>query len=198
MDDIRHVIPLEDTDSGEMKIVIVDHAYAAGPYNERPPHSKLPRHSRYVSGLNIEIPWPVEEEPAITDGDMDTLRVEVETSTFVPTLRKPPFPSTIIDELRNKYSKFRTRHDPEYLQEKMMEDYRKEYKESVSMMTPKTDRKTLGTARAAERRKAMTDEDGKMHLSEKTQAFINSHLEETWKNSPKQKAKGKRAHLGKE
>ena len=82
MDDIRHVIPLEDTDSGEMKIVIVDHAYAAGPYNERPPHSKLPRHSRYVSGLNIEIPWPVEEKPAITDGDMDTLRVEVETSTF--------------------------------------------------------------------------------------------------------------------
>ena len=42
----------------------------------------------------------------------------------------------------------------------------------------------------------MTDEDGKMHLSEKTQAFINSHLEETWKSSPKQKAKGKRAHLG--
>ena len=34
-----------------------------------------------------------------------------------------------------------------------MEDYRKEYKESVSMMTPKTDRKTLGTARAAERRR---------------------------------------------
>ncbi|KAJ5309193.1 hypothetical protein PENANT_c014G00937 [Penicillium antarcticum] len=197
MDDIRHVIPLEDTDTGETKLVIVDHAYAAGPYNERAPHSKLPRHSRYVSGLNIEIPWPVEEEPPIADADMDTLRVEVETSTFVPTLREPPFPSTIIDELRNKYSKFRTRHDPEYVQEKLMEDYRKEYRETVSMMTPKTDSIRIGTAKNAERRKAMTDEDGKMRLSETTQAFINSHLEESWKNSPKEKAKGKRAHVHK-
>ncbi|KAJ5748113.1 uncharacterized protein N7511_009809 [Penicillium nucicola] len=197
MDDIRHVIPLEDTETGETKNVIVEHAYAAGPYSDRLPHSKLPKHSRYVSGLNIEIPWPAEDDPIITDGEMDTLRVEVETSTFIPTIRQPPFPSTIIDELRNKYSKFRTRHDPEYLEQKMEEDYRKEFRETVSLMKPITDFAKIRAAKNAEKRKAMTDEDGKMYLSAKTQAFINAHLEESRKNSPAQKAKGKRAELHK-
>ena len=175
--DIRHVIPLEDTETGKMQQVIVKHAYAAGPYNERGPHSKLPRYTRYVSGLDIEIPWPMEEEPTFTDGEMDTSRMEVEASTFVASLAEPPMPSTVIDELRNKYSKFRTRHDPEYLREKMTEDYEKEYRNTVSLSTPQTDAIKMRAAKALERRTANLDADGNMQLSQDTADFINKYLQ---------------------
>ncbi|KAJ5960995.1 uncharacterized protein N7479_008145 [Penicillium vulpinum] len=176
-DDIRHVIPLEDTNTGKMQNVIVQHAYAAGPYHEREEHSKLPRFTRYVSGLDIEIPWPMEEAPVITDGDMDTTRMTVETNTFTPTLEQPPMPSTVIDELRNKYSRFRTRHDPEYLKEKMKEDLRKEYRQTVSMMTPKTDVKNLRIAQIAEARKAKLDANGNGILTPGAINFINQHIQ---------------------
>ncbi|CAG7928228.1 unnamed protein product [Penicillium olsonii] len=175
--DIRHVIPLEDTETGKMQQVIVKHAYAAGPYNERGPHSKLPRYTRYVSGLDIEIPWPMEEEPTFTDGEMDTSRMEVEASTFVASLAEPPMPSTVIDELRNKYSKFRTRHDPEYLREKMTEDYEKEYRNTVSLSTPQTDAIKMRAAKALERRTANLDANGNMQLSQDTADFINKYLQ---------------------
>ena len=47
-------------------------------------------------------------------------------------------PSTVIDELRNKYSIFRTRHDPEYIEAKMKEDQEKEEKKKLAeqMRTP--------------------------------------------------------------
>ncbi|KAJ5367378.1 hypothetical protein N7541_001319 [Penicillium brevicompactum] len=175
-DDIRHIIKLEDTETGEMQQVMVKHAYAAGPYHERSPESKNPRYTRYVSGLDIEIPWPVEEEPTIADGDMDTSRMEVEASTFVASLAEPPMPSTVIDELRNKYSKFRTRHDPEYLREKMTEDYQKQYRETVSLSTPKTEFIKLRAAKALEKRNARLDADGNAQLSKETKSFIDQYL----------------------
>lgn len=196
-DDIRHVIPLEDTETGKLQNVIVEHAYAAGPYTERPDHSKLPRYTRYVSGLNIEIPWPMEDEPVITDGDMDTTRMAAEISTFVPTLAQPPMPSTVIDELRNKYSRFRTRHDPEYLAQKMEEDYRTEYRETVSMMTPKTDAKNIKIAQAAERRKATLDADGNAQMTAASIAFITKHLKNSGNLNPKKPKKAKKAKKSK-
>ncbi|KAJ5834358.1 hypothetical protein N7447_000384 [Penicillium robsamsonii] len=193
-DDIRHVIPLEDTKTGKLQDVIVQHAYAAGPYISRPEHSKLPKFTRYVSGLDVEIPWPMEEEPTITDGDMDTTRMAVETSTFTPTLEEPPMPSTVIDELRNKYSRFRTRHDPEYLREKMKEDLRNEYRKSVSMMTPKTDAKNLKIAQIAEARKARLDANGNGILTPGAINFINEHIRnERLLQKPKTPTKSKKS-----
>jgi large subunit ribosomal protein L24 len=193
-DDIRHVIPLEDTETGQLQDVIVQHAYAAGPYTERSEHSKLPRFTRYVSGLDIEIPWPMEEEPVINDGDMDTTRMAVEVSTFTPSLEQPPMPSTVIDELRNKYSRFRTRHDPEYLREKMREDYRNEYRKTVSMMTPKTDAKNMWIAQVAERKKAKLDAEGNGILNQAAISFINKHIRSQRKKQPKTKgSKAKQA-----
>ncbi|KXG45320.1 uncharacterized protein PGRI_042330 [Penicillium griseofulvum] len=193
-DDIRHVIPLEDTETGQLQDVIVQHAYAAGPYTERSEHSKLPRFTRYVSGLDIEIPWPMEEEPVINDGDMDTTRMAVEVSTFTPSLEQPPMPSTVIDELRNKYSRFRTRHDPEYLREKMREDYRNEYRKTVSMMTPKTDAKNMWIAQVAERKKANFDAEGNGILNPAAISFINKHIRSQRKKQPKTKdSKSKQA-----
>ena len=56
----------------------------------------------------------------------------------MPTLLHPPMPMSVIDELRNKYSKFRTRHDPEYIAAKMEEDRIAEEQKSLSkkMRTP--------------------------------------------------------------
>jgi len=48
------------------------------------------------------------------DEDADTLRFEVEEATWTPTLLRAPMPGGVIDELRGKYSKFRTRHEPRY------------------------------------------------------------------------------------
>ncbi|KAJ5774563.1 hypothetical protein N7457_009459 [Penicillium paradoxum] len=196
-DDIRHVIPLEDAESGKLQNVIVEHAYAAGPYTERSEHSKLPRYTRYVSGLDIEIPWPLEDEPVITDGDMDTTRMAAEMSTFIPTLAQPPMPSTVIDELRNKYSRFRTRHDPEYLAQKMKQDYRKEYRQTVSMMTPQTDAKNIKIAQAAARREAKLDANGNPQMTKASIAFIAQHLQESGNFVPTQPKKSKKSKKSK-
>lgn len=56
-----------------------------------------------------EIPYPVQEEPARGNRQHDTRRMDLENPTFVPTLRTPPMPPSVIDELRSKYSRFRTR-----------------------------------------------------------------------------------------
>ena len=47
-------------------------------------------------------------------------------------------PGSVIDELRNKYSIFRTRHDPEYIAAKMKEDEENEEKKKLieKMRTP--------------------------------------------------------------
>src|ERR1700761_9214517 len=44
----------------------------------------------------------------------DTYRNEVEKASFEPILETPPFYPSIIDELRNKYSKFRIRHTDDF------------------------------------------------------------------------------------
>lgn len=55
------------------------------------------------------------DQPKRQTEDGDTLRFEVEAATWTPTLLRAPMPGGVIDELRNKYSKHRTRHDAGYL-----------------------------------------------------------------------------------
>lgn len=75
--------------------------------------------SKEVYGDWLEIPVP-ESSGKKEDTDKDkehndnTLRYEVESQTWKPTLMTPPMPHSVIDELRNKYSRFRTRHEPYY------------------------------------------------------------------------------------
>ncbi len=47
-------------------------------------------------------------------------------------------PPSVIDELRNKYSKFRTRHDEEYIAKKLAEDGETQRKKAMraTMRTP--------------------------------------------------------------
>ncbi|TKX18492.1 hypothetical protein C1H76_9281 [Elsinoe australis] len=83
------------------------------------------RGERWIPGLEKRIAWPdknkTPEEAEAEDTDSDTLRLTVDEATFTPTLQRPPMPPSVLDELRGKYSKFRTRHDPEYIAQKEAE-----------------------------------------------------------------------------
>jgi large subunit ribosomal protein L24 len=133
---VKLVFPLTDPGTGTTRDVIVAKVVNGNIFHDR--HTGRKRWSRFIAGTDTIIPWPKVEPKEHKDFDSDTLRMEVETRTFVPTLLKPPMPSTVIDELRNKYSIFRTRHDEEYLEAKRREDAEKEAKKKSikEMMTP--------------------------------------------------------------
>jgi large subunit ribosomal protein L24 len=133
---VRLVFPLHDEATGVTRDVIVKKIVNGGIWHDR--HLKQTRWQRYIEGLGIQIPWPKKEPKEYKDYPSDTLRLDVEVKSFVPTLLRPPMPGSVIDELRNKYSKFRTRHDPEYIEAKVKEEQEKEAKKQSikQMMTP--------------------------------------------------------------
>ncbi|EEY19159.1 KOW motif domain-containing protein [Verticillium alfalfae VaMs.102] len=105
---IRLVHPLTDPVTGITRDVIV-RSLTAGPV-KRHRATGWKAWTRYITGLNVAVPWP---EPC-------------------------PLPDTLIDELRNKYSKFRTRHEVEYVQRKEAEASEKKAGRvtAASMLTP--------------------------------------------------------------
>ncbi|KAF3765859.1 hypothetical protein M406DRAFT_257845 [Cryphonectria parasitica EP155] len=141
---VRLVHPLRDPKTGQVRDVIINELTPTGILRDKP--TGRVTWSRAVPGLNVEIPWPRDFEDAernelenpLPDHDCDTLRIDVEQNTFVPTLLSPPMPAEILDELRNKYSKFRTRHEPEYIAKKEAEEAAKiaRRKGYLEMMTP--------------------------------------------------------------
>ena len=112
---VRLVYPLTDPETGMTRDVIVRELKPVGITHDRPTRRVF--YSRIIPGLNVRIPWPKYEPPKFEDHPSDTLRLEVEERTFVPTLLRPPMPEAVLDELRNKYGKFRKRHTPEYIAE---------------------------------------------------------------------------------
>lgn len=153
---VRLVYPLTDAETGETRDVIIKKLVNTSFYHDR--ETKATYWKRVIPGLNISIPWPKQTPKEHKDYDCDTLRLDVEVRSFVPTLLRPPMPSTVIDELRNKYSKFRTRHDPEYIEAKMQEDREKEEKKKQEklMRTP------LQDLNRKERRKKKAKGKGKL------------------------------------
>ncbi|KAF2971916.1 hypothetical protein GQX73_g1768 [Xylaria multiplex] len=133
---VRLVHPITDPTTNTTRDVIINQLVHSGLVTDR--LSGKRRWQRVVPGLNISIPWPVKEEPEISDYKADTLRINVEEKTFVPTLLRPPMPEAIIDELRGKYSRFRTRHDAEYVARLEAEDQAKKDRAKLmeSMRTP--------------------------------------------------------------
>lgn len=186
IDDIRHVVAVEDGDN--TVDCIVEHAYGASPYLERPSWSELPRYTRYVSGTGMVIPWPHEPEPGVEAYESDTRGPEVLEASWIPTLDNAPFPSTVIDELRNKYSRFRTRHDEDYVKKKVMEEYRQEYLKSQKLLTPKGEKRALSAAKSIESKQKRLDEDGNVIMDQKTTEFIDQFMAMNLK--PKQDKQG--------
>ena len=119
-DDVRLVYPLLDPETGEIKDTVIANLETVKIYYDRDTNRSGWR--RAVAGESIIIPWPKTEPKERTEYDADTRRLDVENKTFRPTLLKCPLPRGVIDELRNKYSSFRTRHEETYIAQKFKEE----------------------------------------------------------------------------
>lgn len=95
-------------------------------------------------------------------GPDDTLRITTEDVSFVPSLVNVPMPTSVIDELRNPYSKFRTRHTDDYIAKMAaQEEAEKMKKEAVTLMkTPLKHFNTLGKAAVKSEAKRRIEERG--------------------------------------
>ncbi|GAB0134249.1 hypothetical protein EsDP_00002629 [Epichloe bromicola] len=162
---IRLVYPITDAESGVTKDVIVNQLKAVPP-NMQSPNMSLDRWQygkkwdRLVPGLNLVIPWPEVEVPEFETMKADTIRETVEERTFYYNLLTPPMPDHVLDELRNKYSRFRTRHEPWFVEHKEMEEaVKKGRAEAIkSMQTPLEE--------FHERQRELRDTQGEPELSD--------------------------------
>lgn len=176
IDDVRLVVALDDPATGATRDVLVEHIRAGEPFLERAYGTNTPRHTRYIAGENIEIPWPQSDMPELKDEEWDTTRMEAETPTWIASLLDPPFPHSVLDECRNKFSRYRTRHDPEWAHQKKLEDYKKEYFQSRSLLTPKGEMIAMLRAKGAEQNQARRDINGNMIMDDKTAGFIEQFM----------------------
>src|SRR5271154_296995 len=87
---VKLIFPLTDHDTGTTRDVIVSKVVNGNIFHDR--YTGRKRWTRFITGTDIVIPWPKVEPKEHKDFDCDTLRMEVETRTFVPTLLKPPMP----------------------------------------------------------------------------------------------------------
>jgi large subunit ribosomal protein L24 len=146
---IRLVHPLRDPKTGQFRDVIIRELVPVGvepgnPLAIKPSFDQWEygkKYDRMVPGLNVCIPWPEPEVPEYETCEADTKYTPLERKTFVPTLLKPPMPAAVLDELRGRYSKFRTRHEPWYIAKKEAEAVEKKLLHSTiaEMRTPLQD-----------------------------------------------------------
>lgn len=147
---VKLVYPLPDPKTGILRDVVIDRVERFG------------RRDRLVPGSNIVIkgqPQPEEEEDEETY-PADTPTLSVDEETFNPPLLFPPMPMSVIDELRNKYSPHRTRHDWEYLEKKRQEDEREEARKGLgkTMRTPLQELAELRARQKESQKRELTDE----------------------------------------
>lgn len=130
-DHVKLVYPLPDPETGIHRDVIIDRV-------KRIKDPKDGKTKRAIPGTNTIIPWPLSTRPEWTDNEGDTLRISVEEQTFRPTLIRAPMPMSVIDELRGKYSKYRTRHEYDYRMRKEAEAAATEGRQGLikTMRTP--------------------------------------------------------------
>lgn len=155
--DVRLVHPLPDPETGVLRDTIIANVEMSKIWYSKQDRSASWR--RLVPGMeNVIIPWPTREKPEHVDHPGDTKIMDVEDESFKPTLLKPPFPLEVIDELRNKYSKFRTRHDPEYIAKVEVKEMVRKAKDEGQVLSAVQEL----NKRARQERKAL----GKPQLSE--------------------------------
>lgn len=148
---VRLVHPIMDEETGITRDVIVKELVSTNVWYD--PITGKRSWKRVIPGLDLSIPWPKKTAEEIKDHPIDTLRLEVETKTFMPTLLTPPMPASVLDELRNKYSAFRTRHEPEYIAKKVAEENEVWAKKRMAKEMKLTPTKEAGLRERAENRR---------------------------------------------
>ncbi|KAF7186372.1 hypothetical protein HII31_12303 [Pseudocercospora fuligena] len=149
LEDVRLVFPLPDPETGEPRDAIIDKLV------------ETPMGSRAIAGANTIIPYPTQEKGGDPpDYDDDTVRMSVEERTFRPNLIRSPMPLSVIDELRGRYSRFRTRHEYEYVQKKEAEDAKVEARKGLikNMRTPLQELAELRERKKKEEERELSDE----------------------------------------
>lgn len=180
---VRLVYPIRDSTTGLTKDVIINQLKAVPP-NMQSPNMSLDRWlhgkkwDRLVPGLNMVIPWPEVQVPEFETTRADTIREQVEERTFHYNLLAAPMPEQVIDELRNKYSRFRTRHEPWFIEQKEREQaVKKGRAEAIkSMETPleefhKRQRELRNTQGEPELSEDMLEKIGKIMAKNKETAL---------------------------
>ncbi|SMR60951.1 unnamed protein product [Zymoseptoria tritici ST99CH_1E4] len=155
--DVKLVYPLPHPETGIYRDVVIERLVPVGQERTRPEKEER---DRAIPGTTTIIPWPAQPEEEFEDFEDDTPRISVETPTFLPHLLAQPMPGTVIDELRNKYSKFRTRHEDGYRAKKEMEDAKVEGRKSLikTMRTPLQEAAELRAKQKAAEKKKLTPE----------------------------------------
>lgn len=153
LSDVRLVYPLPHPETGMVRDVIIKEL------------RRLQKNGpRYIAGLQplTHIPFPPITKPDHPEHEIDTLRIEVEEETWTPTLIRPPMPGSIIDELRNKYSVFRDRHDEVFVQGMERRAARRASLEKVKMarmVTPLQELNKLERKERAKKGRKVLDEE---------------------------------------
>ncbi|KAH0442185.1 kow motif containing protein [Colletotrichum kahawae] len=124
---IRLVHPVKDPRSGVTRDVIIRELRGV-----KPTTTNGFSYQRLIPGHNTIIPWPEADEPQFEEHKCDTKSEQVRDETFIPTLLRPPMPESVIDELRNKYSRFRTRHEEDYILKKEVEEMEKKARKKLT------------------------------------------------------------------
>lgn len=154
--DVRLVHPITDPKTGVTKDTIIKELKGIGA-DMQSENMTLDRWEygqrwdRVVPSLNIIIPWPEVKVPKFETHARDTRREAVEDRSFYYNLVSAPMPSTVLDELRNKFSRFRTRHEGWYVAKKEHEEAIKNKKAQTmqSMMSPADELHALNKAKKA-------------------------------------------------
>lgn len=183
---IRLVYPITNPETGVTKDTVINQLKGIPP-NMKSPNMTLDRWEngkkwdRVVPGINVVIPWPEAHVPEYTTQAADTIREQVEDRTFYYSLLSPPMPEQVLDELRNKFSKFRTRHEGWYVQKREADEAAKKARQEsvLSMQTPLQEFHAMQRElRAAQGEPELTDE-----MLEKLGAVIAQKKEAALKNA---------------
>ncbi|KAK3050454.1 hypothetical protein LTR09_008365 [Extremus antarcticus] len=161
---VKLVYPLPDPETGIPRDVVIDRLEKVMLEPTRADYdvSAEPRKDfRAIPGVRTIIPWPeLPLEQQDEEHDDDTPRITVDEMTFRPYLLYPPMPTSVIDELRNKYSKFRTRHTWEYEQKREADAERDERRSQLgkTMRTPLQELAELRVRQKAAEDRQLSDE----------------------------------------
>lgn len=190
INDVRLVHPITDPQTGITKDTIIRELKGVGADMgaesmtlDRWEYGQ--RWDRVVPSLNIIIPWPEVKVPTFETYDRDTRREAVEDRTFYYNLISAPMPSTVLDELRNKFSRFRTRHEGWYVAKKEHEAALKKKKADTvqSMMSPGDEMYEINKAKKAVQKepqlsKAMLQKLGEIMIQTKAATLKDSGVSE--------------------
>ena len=121
---------------------VIKHMYAGDIEFEREPNSSIPKHNRFVSGLDLELEWPHEDIPSLELTDDDTARRTVDDysdsyNRYMPSvIRGEPLPEGVIDELQSRKARGRGRFELGYMKERIVQDAYDKWVKGRKMLTP--------------------------------------------------------------